>query len=52
MRYLTSVNASGPTIAPIVIGSSGIEHLARHERRQERVDLLLRRQLDLARRRG
>ena len=23
MRYLTSVNASGPTIAPIVTGSSG-----------------------------
>ena len=34
------MNASGPTIAPIVIGVVGVEHLARRERRQERVDLL------------
>ena len=40
------MNASGPTIAPIVTGLGRIEHLARLERRQEPVDLLLRRQLD------
>ena len=52
MRYRTSMNASGPTIAPIVTGSAGIEHLARGERRQEGVDRLLLRDLDAARRRA
>ena len=40
------MNASGPTIAPIVIGSSGVEQLPRLERRQEDVDLHLRGHLD------
>ena len=51
-RYLTSVNASGPTIAPIVIGSSGSSSCRGSNARQERVDLLLGRAARRARRRG
>ena len=52
IRYLTSVNASGPTIAPIVDRVGGVEHLARLEGRKEGVDLLLGRAGRPARRRA
>ena len=51
-RYLTSVNASGPDHRADRHRLGRVEHLARLERRQERVDLLLRRARRRARRRA
>ena len=46
LRYFTSVNASGPTIAPIDTGVRGSSDLTRHEAREECVDRFLLRHID------